>query len=218
MQSLVATLARVIHIDPSYHRTTDPNIVLGNILGQVFTVATDWYGPCGNTALKHQGPKWKPRPQALPWPPVVTGATDINTGPLGCSRAQNQDLVLGHISGTDISLDLGGQLVIHISPFFITLPSLDPPLSPVHESFHLSISAPSPQWCPTTQLQGLLVGSYIGGSWLITTCPNHKERHRAFAFPLSHALTMKSWTTLGTMVLDHLVPLGLENQGGKARG
>lgn len=53
MWPLVAILARVISIDPSYQRTTDPDMVLGNILGQVFIIATDWYGPCSNTGLKH---------------------------------------------------------------------------------------------------------------------------------------------------------------------
>ena len=108
MRTLVAILARVISIDPSYHRTTDLDMILGNILGQVFIIATDWYGPCGNTDLKHQGPKWQPRPQAPAWLPVVTEATGINTGPLGCLTAQNQDLALSHSPGSDISLALGG--------------------------------------------------------------------------------------------------------------
>lgn len=87
----------------------------------------------------------------------MTGATDISIGLLGCSRVEDQDLFLVHRSGPYIFLDSGGPLVIYISPFFITLTSPEPPLSPAHEPEPSSTSSScilSAQWCLTTQNQG----------------------------------------------------------------
>lgn len=95
--------------------------------------------------------------------PVVTGATDINKGPLSCSMAQGQDLGL-HDPRTDISLDSSGQRALPISPFFTTLPSPDLPFSPAYEPFclfHLptlySLSPIAPN-CPVPEL---LVRSHV---------------------------------------------------------
>lgn len=52
-------------------------------------------------------------------PSVAPGATDINSGPLGCFRASN----LGSSPGQDITLALGGKQAMHISLFLTTLTS-----------------------------------------------------------------------------------------------
>lgn len=70
---------------------------------------------------------------------------DINTDPLSCFRATDQDLAMGHRPGPDLSLDLGGQLAVHVSLFLTTLTSPDPPLSPVHKPSQTPPSLPPRQ-------------------------------------------------------------------------
>lgn len=57
-------------------------------------------------------------------PPVMAGATDINSGQISCPRDIDQDLALDHSPGPDIFLDSGGQVAIHVSLFLTILTSL----------------------------------------------------------------------------------------------
>lgn len=143
--------------------------------------------PCESVALGHQcGTRWQHRPQAPACPPVATGVTDINTDPLSCFRATDQDLAMGHRPSPDLSLDSGGQLAVHVSLFLTTLTSPDPPLSQVHKPLPLS-HLPSLYSLTTTVPDHPASGrlAIAGGACLSTARPSHREWGRAVASSLS---------------------------------
>lgn len=76
-----------INTDPSFDKTTDPDIVLGISLGPDVTIVSDgsadhldWYGTHGSVALGYQhGPRWLLRSLALEQPLIVSEPTNVNT-------------------------------------------------------------------------------------------------------------------------------------------
>lgn len=97
-----------------------------------------------------------------------TTATDINTGPLICSRACDQDLALDHSPGQDISLDSQVSLFLTTLTSQIFLyPSPQTVLSLPIFRFPLSLCTLSPHWCLITQCQA----SWFGHRWpLVEYC------------------------------------------------
>lgn len=116
--------------------------------------------------------------------------------------------------GPDISLEQVDQLAIHLSLFLTTFTSPDPLLSPVHKSFHHSVS---PHLTPPHHVLSLhngaqppstrTLGWVTRGTWLSTACPSHKEWHRVLSFPLSCVQSWRSPAALGMVV--SLVASGL---------
>lgn len=104
---------------------------------------SDQHGPHGNVAIGHQHDcKWWPGLQASPWPPMVTRATDINSGSVCCFRTSDQDLALGCSSGLDIIMNPGGKPAIHVGLFLNTLKSsLQTCLSPQPMNGSTSLSS-----------------------------------------------------------------------------
>lgn len=121
-------------------RTMDP----GHYGPGVSPGHSNQHDPHGNVAIGHQHDhKWWPGLQASSWPPMVTRATDINSGSVCCFRTSDQDLALGCSSGLDIIMNPGGKPAIHVGLFLNTLKSsLQTCLSP--QLMNGSTSLPSP--------------------------------------------------------------------------
>lgn len=119
MWPLVATWTMAIDTDPGYGRIMDSDVALGNSPDpDVTMVPGAMHGPLQVTRTSMD--------LAASWPfdtwpfmapggdpdhkLMTTGATGVNTGHLGCSRALDQDLALGYSPGPDIFLDSGNQL------------------------------------------------------------------------------------------------------------
>lgn len=107
---LVAMGAMDINTETGCSRTTNPDMVLGSILGPDVTM--DLGGYTGHSdqrrvALGHQhDPRWGPRPRASIQLSMVTGAMDINTDQ-GCSRAMDLKMAFSWSSSLDVSMAPG---------------------------------------------------------------------------------------------------------------
>lgn len=69
--------------------------------------------------------RWQPRLWESAGPSEVTRATDIHID----SHCHGPDMAPGSSPFLDITMDLSSKMAIHVSPVFITLPTLDLPLS-----------------------------------------------------------------------------------------
>ena len=89
------------HYRPHCGSTTELDMVLiislclGIILASGGSIGhSDGHGSSSRMALGHQcGPRWQPRPLALPWPLMISGTADNKTNP-GCSRVTDTDMAL----------------------------------------------------------------------------------------------------------------------------
>ncbi|KAL6090047.1 hypothetical protein STEG23_031848, partial [Scotinomys teguina] len=136
-----ATWARDVNTDPCNSRTTEPDMAHAG--------HPDWYVPMATQPSNTS--------TAPPQPPVqpsgITGATDINTSPLGCLRALDPDLALGHSLSPEktefifAGHDQGAQKRCHSSSQkFEIITAAEDTRSFKNQSDQRQTKAPPPNW------------------------------------------------------------------------
>ncbi|KAL6039734.1 hypothetical protein STEG23_000346 [Scotinomys teguina] len=143
MEHLCGLWSMDMNTDPGYGRTMGPEIVLSSNPGQNVTMTP---GSC----------LWQQTPQTPTWPEVVAHTTSPCMAPSSYRSHRFQQSppppAIPEPRPRPVFLVSGGQLAIHDSLLLITLTPPDPPPSPAHKPFCLSLSSTSPPCTLTTMV------------------------------------------------------------------